>query len=1139
MLKSCKTFALAALFASIFSAAVVNAQIITGSFVGQVTDQSGAIVSDVQITVTNTGTGDSVQAIANNSGTYSVPDLHAGIYDLTARKAGFRTFHVEHVQLLAQQVVRVDMQLQIGSVQQQVTVTGEAPLVNTESPQIGGTISSRQMMDLPLAQQSIDGLLNLVPGAQVAGSNPQTGGATHWGATNFTINGIQANDMGNGAGAYSYGLGLVSLPALDSMQEFRVDAYNTNAEYRDVGTVTMVTKAGTNRFHGEAYEYNQNTDLNANTLLNNAQNLPRSPALRNQFGANLGGPILRNKLFFFFDYSGMRNRNYSQVQLDLPTMAMRSGDFSALCSTFAASGTCAKGTQLYNPYTGQPFANNQIPSSMIAPQATALMKYLPAPTSNFAGAGLPGAVFDYYGLVSTAQDVNALDLRMDYQISNKDLLYGVYTRDVGSPWQWALGGPPTYGNASDYGYKTFAYSLVETHTFNPHTLNDFRLAWFDHAGIRSGQNLDVNPQSFFPQLTTSPNRGLPSMTMTGYPTMFNDVGKGYYGQGIDEELTDNITYIVGRHTIKAGVNISTYKTYGPNPNAPLGTFSFTGQWTGNKGWPGQPQSQGNAFADFLLGTANISTTGSAGVFESVYWDWDTEYYVQDTWQASPRLTLSYGLRYSYQTPWHWQDGYSTYWDPKTNQLALPQNSATPTLPPIGASAAQFAAYPFTTTQALGLPADYMVSDKNNWAPRFGFAYRPFGDNRTVLRGGYGIYYNFNPAFAGSRDDVLNPPWLGGLGGYSSQTYNTQLTGNPKSTYLPDITFANPFPASLQKLAGVAASPNLYSMQRDFQNAMVQQWNLTLEHQFTTNWAARATYAGSKTDHLQWFFGDFNVPATQTPNKTIQQQRPYQPWATIYSTRSGGFQKLNQLQLELTRRFANGFSLQAEYQWTRSLDDVDYSGGPQNPNFPALDYGNSTGIRTNVLVFNYVWALPLGRGKQWLGNANRFENAVVGGWQVSGITTYETGLPFSVTFQVPSSYVGWWGGRANQVGSNLYQGQQSGSHDVVSGVQWFNPAAFAPPQPWTWGNASRNVVWGPGYSNWDISLMKSFSLWERLHLDFRGDFLDAFNHFNLGNPSGNGTVVADTRDGGLPITATGKIYGGTGNRIVQVGARIVF
>jgi hypothetical protein len=733
------------------------------------------------------------------------------------------------------------------------------------------------------------------------------------------------------------------------------------------------------------------------------------------------------------------------------------------------------------------------------------------------------------------QSVNSADLRLDYQISAKDQIYGVYNRNVGDPWGVPLGTPSTYGNGAQYGYKMKGYSLAETHMFSPRLLNEFHFAYFDPASVRSGQNVDFDPHTLFPQLPQSPNRGLPAMSIAGYTGMFTDIGLGFYNHTFDLEYMDNLTFVKGRHTIKAGADIATYKSYQPNPNAPLGTFSFNGQWTGNKGWPGQPTSQGNAYADFLLGVANVSTSGNPNKLAAVYWSWDYNFYAQDTWQATSHMTIYYGLRYMYQTPWHWQGDYSTYWDPATNRLALPQDSATATLPPFGASPTLFSAYNFTTTQALGRPKFYMIGDKKDFAPRLGIAYRLGSDNRTVIRAGYGIYYNFNPAFAGSRDDVLNPPWLSSLTGFASATYSTQLPGTPTAPFQPDVTFSNPFPANLSSAAGASLHPNVYYVQPDLKHAMTQQWNATLERQFAANWAARVTYAGSQTHHIQWFFGDFNVPAKQVPNVPTANQRPYQPWNQILSTRSGASQNFEQMQLELTRRFANGFTFQAEYAWTRSLDNLDSSGGPMIPAYPGLDYGNSGGIRRHSLVFHYVWELPFGNGRTFLSRGGRLMDAVVGGWQLSGISTYLTGAPFSVSFAVPSNLVGWWGGRADLVaGSNLYA--KGSGHDIVAGVPWFNTAAYAPPAPWQWGNSSRNMLFAPGSWNWDVSLAKNVKIVERASLQLRADFLDIFNHFNLGAPSAS---IADLRDGGVPIATSGKIFGGSGSRVVQVGAKVTF
>jgi hypothetical protein len=584
----------------------------------------------VEIKVTNTGTGISVQRTADSSGAYSVPDLQAGTYDITVTKSGFRTYAARSVVLLASQTVRVDAQLQVGDTQQQVTVTAQAPLINTEGPEIHGEISSRQMADLPLAQQSIDGLMVMVPGMQGSASTPNVGGAPYIGGTNFTLNGTRVNDVGSGMGSASSSMGMISLPALSSLGEFKVDAFNNDAEYTDVATVTLVTKSGTNQFHGEAYEYNQNADLSANTLLNNAAGIPRPAAVFNQFGGSLGGRILRDKLFFFVDYSGVRNRAYSSTQLNLPTMDMRQGNFSALP------------TQLYDPFTGAAFNSNQIPSTLITTQAQTLMTYLPKPTTLFTGAGLPNAAPDYYGLVSSTQDMNDVESRFDYRISAMDLLYGTMSYNKGEPWT-AAGPSPTYGGSADNGYRTINVSLVETHTFSPRALNDLRLAYFDYSQTRSGQNLDFVPQSLFPQLPTSPNRGLPTMNFTGYPTMFNDQGLGFPNHGADYELTDNFTYVRGSHTIKAGTDITELRSYQPTNDAELGNFSFSGQWTGNKGWPGYPQSVGNAFADFMLGTVDSDVDREAANFENFYNSWATGYYVQDTWQTTPHLTLTFAL----------------------------------------------------------------------------------------------------------------------------------------------------------------------------------------------------------------------------------------------------------------------------------------------------------------------------------------------------------------------------------------------------------------------------------------------------------------------------------------------------------------
>lgn len=1120
-------------------------QNIMSSIVGHVTDPSGASVPGVAITVSSTETGVSRTATTGPSGTYSVPALLAGVYTVTAKKQGFKVYSVSGIRLLSAQTSRVDVVLKVGSIQQTVNVTGRASLIHTDSMSVGGSVTTRQLSDLPTSLQTVDAFIGLAPGVQYLGgdaSNPPIGGSTHWGSVNFTLNGVSADQPGNGGGADVQGVGLLVLPPPSSIQELKVQSDDMSAEYQDHSAVTLVTKSGTNHFHFEAYEYLQNTNLNANTFLLNASGKPRAPEHLNQFGGNIGGPIWRNKAFFFFDYSGYRHETSVVDRHNYPSLAMRQGDFSALCSTFDSSGVCTKGTQLYNPFTGQPFLNNQIPSSMITAQSKALLKYLPAPT-DLTSPGLPNELPNYLGEDPKSQQVNSGDLRIDTNISSRDRLFGVYAQRIADPWNTANANFPSNYGQGRYYYKDYSVSVSETHTFNASTLNTFRLAWGDYIQRFAGQNANFSLQSLFPSSPATLFNGLPTVSATGYNGLFHDVGTAYPTPQWDVELSDDLAYVSGRHTIKAGIDETGYKIFSRHTTGNnTGTFSFNGHWTGNFGWPGMPTSGGNAFADFLLGAASGSATPGIGVFAKMVYSRDWGAYVQDTWQVTPNITINYGLRYDYQSPWQYRSPQVTTIDlnnanglPGTNSpLVLPENSSTPTLP-AGGSADLFNAYPFETTQSIGLPLQYIEPDRDNFAPRFGIAWRPFGGTRTVLRAGYGVYYNFQPGYVGSRADAWNPPWLLGI----TESYTSLLPGRNKLTgpYLPDITFSDPFPGTNGK-SSVSPHPTVFALQRNFQNARAQVWNLTLEHQFLRNWATRISYVGSQTHNLPYNFGQINVPVTQTPGEPIQTQRPLQPWGAVEMTRSAGTANFDQLQLELQHRFASGLSVVANYQYTRSLDNVPTAGGPQNWHFANLDYGNSQYIRRHMLTFDYIYALPFGRGGRWLTSLNGVENAVVGGWQVSGITYYATGEPFSVNFSQSGvkGVVGWWGGRADLVsGVPLYAGQQS-SHNIVDGVQWFNTNAFAPPAQWTWGNSARDMLFGPGAWNWDMSALKTFSLGEGLHLQFRGDFFDAFNHMNLGNPS---STIADTRDGGNPEPNAGKILGGGGNRVIQMGVRLMF
>jgi hypothetical protein len=374
-------------------------------------------------------------------------------------------------------------------------------------------------------------------------------------------------------------------------------------------------------------------------------------------------------------------------------------------------------------------------------------------------------------------------------------------------------------------------------------------------------------------------------------------------------------------------------------------------------------------------------------------------------------------------------------------------------------------------------------------------------------------------------------------------FSTQLPGNPTTPYLPDITLANPYPANL--VQGEAANPSITVMDRDEPNPVSQQWNLTLERQVGENWSFRASYLGLQGHHLESFKANINKPAVQQPDVPDQQQLPFQPWGGIYWTDYRGTSSFHQLQLEAQKRLARGLMFRTEYDWSRNLTNVNTNAnaagnGPQDPWDMRAEYSNEQFQYRHRFLAYYIYELPVGRGRKWLSNTNRFVDGVLGGWQVSGITTYHSGDALTPLFENPGTKIGWFATRPDRVPGFLYAGRQSG-HDTVGGVQWFNTAAFAPPQPWTYGNASPFSIFGPGFGDWDVSVKKSFRLpgKETNRLEFKMDFFNLPNHYNLGDPN---TAMADLRDGGTPDYTSGKIYYGASGyqpRLIQVGLLLVF
>jgi len=450
-------------------------QEIRGSIVGNVTDASGAAVPGTRVTVRNEGTGIASATTTDASGTYTVPDLLAGMYTVIAVKEGFKTYQATGIRLLSSQTARQDIVLQVGAVVQTLEVFAHAQLVQTDSPTVGGTLQIHELTDLPYITTSTDSLMNLVPGMSIGisygNSNPVIGGADYFGTSNFTVNGVTTNNFGQGGGgniAYIGSAEMIAqsnLPSIGTLQEFKVDSSVVSAEYRSQTAISMVTKQGTNQYHGQLYEYNENKSLLANSFDLNKYNETQGAFNRNQFGGNIGGPILHDKFFFFANYDGIREVHPQAITANFPTQAMRQGDFSNLCDKWSA-GLCtdtANGQQLYNPLTGQPFINNQIPPSMFAPQSKELAAFMPLPNVNLAPmtvgnsvvyAGSPFAPSsDYAGELPLRFGTNNAQLRLDGQLGSKDSVVVFGTMSKGSPWFYGYACGAPYGSWTDHDFN--------------------------------------------------------------------------------------------------------------------------------------------------------------------------------------------------------------------------------------------------------------------------------------------------------------------------------------------------------------------------------------------------------------------------------------------------------------------------------------------------------------------------------------------------------------------------------------------------------------------------------------------------------------------------------------------------------------
>ena len=1119
------------------------AQVDRGAIVGTVSDASGAVVPGASVTVTNTATNQAARFSTNASGYYEAPLLRIGTYTVTVEKEGFRKLQQPGVEVGVNQVVRVDLTLQVGTTTQTLEVTGTPPLVQTETSSLGTLETTRRVVDLPLNGRNFIQLAYLGPGANSGqqGSNVSGGVFENMRANEaLSINGLRVsnnNFLLNGVDNNEFGLGgVVALPPPDAIQEFRTEENAMSAEFgRGGAAVNVAVKSGTNEIHGGAYEFIRNDVLDARnffdrnqTNLTTGAEIPgtaRAPFRRNQFGAFLGGPIRKDKTFIFGDYQGTRIREGLTNLNTVPTDPERGGDFTdrltgtnfSPCGDLSAIGqndpVYDTGT-IFNPFTTRNFTCsngtvvllrdplsyngrlNVISPSLIDAVGQNVVNLYPRAT-------LPGITSNLLLNPSQSNDQNQFDFRLDNRFSDRDQLFVSYSygsvRSVLPGPLGDLGGGDCCPSNSKNGNQHAGAGW--THSLNPTLLNDLHGGYFRYRvtgeplnfGKNLGEQLGI-PNANRGDPTSS---GLPNFDIAGYTGLGDSLWTPEFAVENIYQLADALTWLRGRHSLKFGVDFRRQQRNFFQVTAPRGWYSFNGQYTQDL----TTANGGNGMADVLLGPPNfLEQDALVGEYPTRYWD--LAEFIQDDFHAIPNLTLNLGLRYEVTSPANGRIG----------NFDLQRGVVVNT---VGSNAVSHAGVQF---------------DKNDWAPRVGLAYSPFANKHTVVRSAFGVFYS---AEADIFDDLgLNPPFLS----VNSQTFPSSIIPPAGQLISAGFPAAVIFPDPNNPSGTVRANGPTRLMPRIF------EWNFSIQQQVRENWVVQGAYVGTHAYRL-WNHeaSNLNQPLlpldTNFSDATGNMGRPYfNMLPNLVTILPLDFPQLsisyNSFQASVNRRFANGFNLLAAYTLAKSLGTADgnVAGNIQNAHNIAAEKGAAPPDIRHHLSVSYLYELPIGRGKRFLGSLPGVGNALLGGWQVSGITTMQSGQAYTAGLSADLSNTGSGSYRPDRIHSPYnfsFDTAYAQSIDPLcgSGKQtlacFFNPAAFRPPplapgqlSAHVFGNGGNGNLRGPELINFDLAMLKEFRVTERHRLQFRAEFFNIANTPNFALPGGTVDVA-----GGAAVTST--------------------
>jgi hypothetical protein len=1036
---------------------------------GEIRDPSGASVATVVVTARGTDTNVTRSTVTNQSGVYTLVGLAPGRYQLTAEAPGFKREVRNDLTLQVAQDARIDITLQLGAVTDVVNVTEQAPVTDAETAQTGTVIDNTKVVELPLNGRQFYNLALLVPGANLAAENSTTGYRGGFNVSgraetqnNHTVNGFDNNDQSVDVPSVR--------PSIDDIQEFKLLTGIYQAEYgRSVGgQVVVVTKSGSNALHGSTFEFLRNQKLDAANYFTLAGAKPSYR--RNNFGATLGGPIKKDKTFFHFSYEGLRLVQQVAATGTVPTAAEDAGNFSTLLSAKTP-------ITIKNPLTGVPFPGNIIPSNLISPVGQSLLSQYPAPSLPTA-AGAPSLNFFLNG--NQTETLNEYSTRVDHTFSAKDSLFGYYLY-FSDPVYYvynSLCGSSVLPNGGCFtGWTGQLLGLSEIHIFSPSLINEAKASIQRMRQPRVQTDVNVNFWGPFNTPNVGPNvadnTGIPNTGITGYATLGGPTNIPQNRWDTTYAYVDSLSVQKGTHALKFGAEYRPFDTNFLYASSVVGVLKFTASTAA--------PTSGYALADALLGYP--TSTSNSPLAPPIYGRQKGFFaFAQDDWKVKKNFTLNYGLRWEYNTPYRDAQNRLSTFDLATGQIDV---QGTP-----------------------GVGSTIYKSSWKKFGPRLGFAWQPFGDSKTVVRGGAGVFFGDTITFNGLPMVTSNPPYR------APATYTSSLVA--------PLTLANPFP-----LGSASGVPTANAIQKDYTTPDVYEWSISIQRQLPGDILLDTMYFGSKGTHLPLEI-DPNEPLPG-PGTTaqVQARRAYPAYGNLVYLESADFSTYHSLQVKLEKRTSHNLAFLLAETYSKSIDAGAQAGSTSNSSTGVgqnsynwrAEIGLSDYNVKNRTVLSAIGQSPFGKNQKWLNSG--FGSKLAGGWQLSSIVTFETGRPFTPRYAGNISNTTQADDRPNVVaGCDPYAGFQTVK-------AWVNAACFTPATN-AFGNEGRNSLTGPKLFDLDFAIDRNFTITERIRLQFRAEAFNILNHPNFNLPNT-----------GLDSGAFASLTSAMDPREIQFGLKLVF